>query len=237
MLTKENFLPYLNSIIFTAEGMERANTYYRSRGIDPTKALSPATVSPRGADNFRGLEHLFNPVIFEESLFIAIENWATADRPKTETEIAGLDVRYLGDYEARTRYQKFKANPDMFLFYGIREAMENPHLPLVVSEGVLDVESARMCDLPINVIGGLTASHDPRWVSMMLSLSDNIYLAYDNDDAGKKASKKILEAIEHSPEHYSKFNLVYFPDKDLNACLMNRGVQSLRECLGNEIGL
>lgn len=237
MLTKENFLPVLSSIIFTPDGMERARQYYRTRGIDPDKALTPATITTRGPAPYECLSHLFNPVIFEESLFMAVENWVTTDKPKEQTELAGLDVRYLGEYAARTRYQKFKANADMHLFYGFREAMQNPHLPLVVTEGVFDVESARACNLPVNVIGSLTAAHHDRWVALLLSLSDKIILAYDNDDAGKKASKKILQSLEHSSEDYAKFSLAYFPDKDMNACLMNRGVDVLREHLGNEIGL
>ena len=234
-LTKDNFLPLLAGAIYTPENIQRAAQYLASRGIDANKMYAPCARTPRGSGPYEFLKDLFNPFIFEDSIFMPVEHLETSI--KDTPELAAFDVRYLGELESRTRYQKFKANQDVFLVYGLRDIMAHPEYPLIVTEGILDSESVRQLGLPLNTISNLTAAHNEKWVSFLLSLSSNIWFAYDNDDAGRKATKNILESVKDDPESQCCFNILAYPEKDLNKALCTIGHAALKELIQTQMGL
>lgn len=233
-LDKAGALNYLASVVYTPENIQRAEEYlYNVRGIDPSRMEFPCALTGPETYIYEPIRSIYPPYMFTDSLFIPIRDVTKSG----ETALAGFDIRYLGEATYRTRYQKIKRDEQTEMIYGALRAVKSPrNTPLIVTEGVIDGESFPKLDgLEYNVVSPLT-SMSAHWFALFLySLSDNIWIAYDNDTDGIKAAKKLLDNLSFSDEVRSCFKVLTYRGKDPNQGLLTFGASNLRMLLESQL--
>lgn len=183
----ESFIDELASIVYSQENIERANAYARTRGIDPSVFTFPwAATGPDmwPFERFRPIG--IAPVVYTEVLLIPV---VEIDCDPAKPRLAGFDIRYLGQQAYRHRWTKRKRTEQTNLVYNAHAALKGD--ALIVTEGAIDAEAFRTCGW--EACAALTALKTPRFVHFLYALGTRIYLAFDNDDDGKKATKYIID--------------------------------------------
>lgn len=234
-MTTPASLQSLAGVIYNQEGLARANEYLRTRLIDGTKTLMPFTVGPDTAKPFQPYENVLSMPLSRQMvsrLFMPIPN---PRFPTSAMSIVGFECRYVGkDDPSKIRFVKIKdagTVGEQFM-YGIREAVERPHLPLLVVESVLCCETVRQHagDI-VNCIAFCSALKGPRIASLLLGLSDKVLLAYDNDTGGRNAVNDLMSHVENDPLSASFFTPVIFSSNDINKAATTLGLDYLRDVI------
>jgi len=223
-------LDALSNVLYTPENIARANNYVTGRGLDPSRFRFPFAASGPDPARFYGFDAIARPYLLTNTLYMPILDLFDPEGKR----LIGFDMRYLGEKENRLRYRKIKRNPTDPLLYNVHEALTRPQLPLVVCEGVIDVESLRLLDLPCNVISPLTATTNDELIIALVALSQKILIAYDNDSKGRNAKTKfnnILAPFKSSVEVRS----LTFLGPDLNQALQDRGAGFLKQLIRPQI--
>ena len=101
----------------------------------------------------------------------------------------------------------------------------NPNKPTIVVEGEIDClsvyeaigfnEHTKINELPLNCLALGSANN---WYKLIQSGIDDLIIALDNDDAGKKATEQLCVELERTGCNYKVVNL-YGEYKDANECL------------------
>lgn len=227
------FIQELANVVYTSENMERANQYLATRGLDGTKFRFPWVATGTDQRPFERFRKWYSPPLFVESLYIPVPS---IQNPKV---LEGLDIRYLGENPARTRFIKFKRDSQgSIMIYNFHSILEHPDWPVVVTEGAMDCESVNKVGLSINVVSPLTAQFGLRWCATLHAMSDKVYILYDNDEDGMKSTKKISESVMISSEVSKEFQyLSCLGGKDPNQVLCNSGKDFLKRSLMAQMGI
>jgi DNA primase len=69
----------------------------------------------------------------------------------------------------------------------------------------------------------LTAKAPPKICHFLYATGCEIFIAFDNDEGGRSATKKILEVVSKYPKAAKKFHILNYPYQDPNHCLMKIG--------------
>lgn len=228
-------------LIYSSEGIELANQYLQSRGIDGARTQVPYTICTKNYAEFSKFEKRLQmppPYQMASRLFIPILD--PSEKSLNPEKIIGFETRYIGPPNPKyIRYLKIK-NPAYLgsqFVYGVRLACERPHLPTVVTESVLDAESALQCagDL-VNSIAMCSALKGPRVLPFLLCVSDKVVLAYDNNAAGREGIVDMLEASQKSFEAAPRVTVLQYAEDDLNKLLTTQGPHAVRGYIANHLG-
>lgn len=226
--TPPEFVDHLAHTIFTPENLERGQAYVRSRGLSPDKLPYPWVVSGPETLPYEPYRFWYPTQIFADSLYVPILDM----RDPTGRTLAGFDVRYIGPDQHRLRYHKFKRDAQTQLFYNFHGSLKKPYV--IVTEGAIDAQS--FMQLGYHAIAPLTALAAPRFALFLYALAERIYLAYDNDTDGMKATGKILKAVGGTPVIAAAFSALTYKGKDPNDGLKLFGPDYLTALLRNQIG-
>lgn len=206
----------LANILYTQENLLAAQEYLHKRGVDVKKMRFPPVLSGKDPTKFVYLSKHLPSHLFTETIFFPITDI------EDPTHLVGFDARYLGNDKSRLRYRKFKEEGNEFLLYYTHPIDTiDSSVPLIVTEGIIDAETIRPLGFP--VITPLTAMHSFKFCCFLKAISNNIYIAYDNDSAGQIATKNIIREIKISPEFKKAFKFLNFQGKDLNDSYRENG--------------
>lgn len=218
--------------MFFPGAIAQAQAYLEQRGIprDKTSGIQCAISSPFPGQ-YENLRDIAPPVTFTDCLFIPI---ADVEDPKV---LAGFDIRHIGVDKSRVRFVKYKRSPQHPLLYTTKPfELIDPSEPLFVTEAVIDAESLMYIRGPNTaVVSSLTAQHGAKFIQFLLTLSDNIWFAYDYDNDGRNAIKRIMDYLEPHPDLIKKIHILYFQGKDVNQSLQDFGVESLRKTISAQV--
>jgi hypothetical protein len=222
------FIDRLSQLVYTKEGIDKANTYITSRGLDPSKLRYPCTISGSNETLFNEFSSLYPINIFINSLYIPIVD------VEDPTHLVGFDVKYLGVSNFRTRFHKFKITPDTLMLYFSKniDTIKTDE-PIVVTESFLDAVTIEQ--LGYTVISPLTALNNLKFCLLLYAISDRIFFMYDNDDTGRKAIQKIMRNISLDIELQKCFKPIIYSGKDPNEVKMKQGSEYLKVMLKNQI--
>jgi hypothetical protein len=204
---QSDFIDRLASALYFQENIDRATQYLKTRGADNARFKFPWVATGPEMGFFTQFKDNYPPQIFVNSLYIPIVDVRSdPDKP----QLAGFDVRYIGDEDKRLRWHKFKRTPTTPLIYNSH--IVETHDTIIVAEGALDAEAFQRVGYP--AIGALTSHHSPRFVYFLIALGKKVLLAYDNDDNGKKATEKILLHQAKYPPLATHVTPLLYPAKD-----------------------
>jgi DNA primase len=146
----------------------------------------------------------------------------------------GFEVRYLGSKSFRTRYHKFKISQETFLVYFSKDLnLIGENETIIITEGILDALS--IIQLGYTVISPLTALHNLKFCLFLYSISDNIWIMYDNDITGRKATSKIMQNVSLDQEIQKSFKPLIYSGKDPNQVLLENGEDYLKQIIKSQI--
>lgn len=223
------YLDTLSNLVYQDEYIENAREYVRGRGLDPDKLEFPWTRTDGNKDLFTPMQEKYPVNIFQDSLYIPI---TSIDNPN---KLEAFDVRYLSNSPHRVRWFKFYRDKGNIVLYNFHDVLRYPNRPLIVTESIIDAESIKQLGMDVNVVSPLRAMFGIRLVSLLLTLSKNILLCYDNDEGGKKAATKIAEMVDTVEELKNNVRIANYSGKDPNDHLLKFGADSLRTCLEGQI--
>ena len=199
----------LADILYTKSNIDSASEYLRKRGVDSQGMRFPPVLSGKDPSPFLYLSKHMPPHLFTDTIYFPITD---IENPKT---LIGFDARYMGEDKSRLRYRKFKEEGNSFLLYYTKPLSEiDANAPMIVTEGVVDAETLRPLGFP--VISPLTAMHSFKFCCFLKAMSNNIYIAYDNDSSGQQAVKNMVKEIKIQDEFQKAFKFLNFQGKDLN---------------------
>lgn len=220
--TPESFVGDLAQVVYTAENIERARQYVRTRGLNPDLFNFPWAQTDDNAWPYEPFRDLYPPVIFTNCLYIPVTEISSgAGQPV----IAGWDIRYQADEGHRLRWSKRKRTQDTALVYNSAAVLKGD--AIIVTEGAMDAESFRTCGW--EAMAALTALKTPRFVHFLYACASRVYLAFDNDDDGKKATKWILEYAAQFPTTTPVITPLIYPMKDPSKFLESVGPDAFRQ--------
>lgn len=206
----------LANIIYTPANIQSAGVYLQNRGVDISKMRYPPALTGTDTNPYWVFKKQYPVSIFTESIYFPITD---IEEP---TRLVGFDVRYVGGNKTRLRYHKFKEENKAIPIYYTEELHKiDAEKPLLVTEGIVDAETIRGLGYP--VISPLTAMHSFKFCLFLRAISNNIYFAYDNDDAGKRAKESIKTELSPYPELQKHFRFLTFTGKDLNDSFKKMG--------------
>jgi len=105
----------------------------------------------------------------------------------------------------------------------------------IVTEGIFNAESIRQTLKEDNVISTLRASVNAKAYHILASsVTETLYLAFDNDRAGTSAKENLIEFMS---EYYPSLSvkLIDFPYNDLNEFLCKKGKSFFINTISNQI--
>lgn len=223
-----NFIYELTQVICTPENINRANEYLLSRGLNPSLLKYSCVATGEDVEPFRIFSNLYPVNIFPNSLYIPIVD---VENPQI---LVGYDVKYLGSDTFRTRFHKFKIQPDTFLLYYSKKIEEiGDDEPIVVTESFIDAVTLEQ--LGYTVLSPLTALNHLKFCLFLYSVSNRVYIMYDNDTPGRKAIQKIMQSVSIDPDIQKSFNPVIYSGKDPNEVLQTQGSDYLKSMLSLQI--
>lgn len=225
------FISDLAAVIYTPQNIERANAYLpQVRKINPAQLRFPWVYTGPETQPFNYFRNAYPPVIFTDSLYIPVPDIGDP----TGRTLAGFDVRYLGPAQNRLRYHKFRTTPDAPLFYNIHGVLNADDI--VVTEGAIDAEAIRACQLPgVEAFGALTALANAKFAYFLLALGKRIWMAYDNDEDGRSATQSIMEVVSCDPRFVGRVTPLVYPGKDPGKALEAFGLDMLKQRLSAQI--
>lgn len=225
-----NFIYELTKVICTQENVNRANEYLLNRGLNPTLLKYSCVATGEDVESFRRFSNLYPVNIFPNSLYIPIVD---IENPEI---LVGYDVKYLGSDSFRTRFHKFKIQPDTFLLYYSKKLEDiGDEEPVLVVESFIDAVTLEQ--LGYTVLSPLTALNHLKFCLFLYSVSNCNYIMYDNDTPGRKAIQKIMQSVSIDPDIQKSFNPVIYSGKDPNEVLQTQGPEYLKEMLKIQIGI
>lgn len=116
-------------------------------------------------------------------------------------QIVGLSGRLTtDDPDALKRYGKYKNLMDVangVSLFGLHRAklFVPVYQALVITEGQFDVVMAHQKGL-CNVVATMGSSILPEQVNLVIRHTDTVYLAFDGDEAGRRATKRVYERLK-----------------------------------------
>jgi hypothetical protein len=225
------FIDELSGLVYTEDSIGRAKEYLIGRGIDPDRMKYPSALTSDSEYRFKKFAKKYNypSRIFINNLYIPVIEMLDPE------SLAGFDIRYCGIISSRIRWAKFKRSTRTLMVDGFYEAVLNIGKPVVVVESIIDAETIRCLDLPVNVITPLSAVCSIRFASFLYMLTNKVLFMYDNDEAGQKATQRMLEYVGVSTEVYSRFKRVTYKGKDPNESVEIFGKEHLTEVISEGI--
>ncbi len=225
-----NFIQELTGVIFNQENIDRARGYLQSRNVDPDKLRNKCVVTGSNEKLFAKFSNLYPVNIFIDSLYVPIVDVVNSNC------LIGFDVKYLGVSSFRTRFHKFKLMPDSFMVYSFKNINEiGDEEPIIVVEGAMDAFT--MEKLNYTVLSPLTALNSLKFCLFLYSISNRIYLMYDNDQTGRKAIEKIMRNVSFDLDIQRSFKPIIYSGKDPNQVSMGQGSGYLKQMLDSQIGV
>lgn len=214
----------LTTILYSdAENINRANAYIQSRGLDPSILNFPWMASGSVTTPFESLKELGEfPIVFTECLYVPIVDISSLPEAPV---LEGFDVRYVGEAPNRLRWSKRKRAKHSELIYNLHAILKGG--PVILTESAMDSESFRL--LGYESISTLNAVASPKLCHFLYACGVDVFLAYDNDDAGKNATAKILKTVEVYPKAAQRFRVLNYPYKDANKALEKLGPARFRD--------
>jgi DNA primase len=116
--------------------------------------------------------------------------------------IVGFSGRFIGKENQNFKPPKYLNSPEtdvfkksrvLFGLYQAKEAIKKLNF-VIVSEGQMNIISSHKVGVK-NIVASLGTSFTDEHLRILLKYTDNIYLAFDKDQAGKNALKRTLELI------------------------------------------
>lgn len=233
-----NFVDMISSTVYTPENMARAADYVRSRGADPTQfrlpwAMVNSDKAPWGFVRQWGRHE----VSYVDRLYIPIPDMRYDPKLVGNHVLMGFDIRYCGESRMQNKYTKLKRDEKAPMLYNLHEAIgttERPQTWAVWVESALDAEQVRACRIP--VVGALSAIGSVDFAAMMHGLFERNYIMYDNDDAGQKGTKRLLEAAAYGgPEVARSFQQLTYMGKDATDSVNSFGLEYLRSTILSQV--
>lgn len=173
------------------------------------KHIADAYCKARGIENpdFGYLKFLqFNNRVMCEVIVIPVRD--------AKGKIVMLELRSVKFKE----HYKLVDDPSYHI-YNIQNAIHNTNY-VVLTEGVFDAET--IIQRGYNAVSTLSASI-PATARHMLTAFDHIIIAFDNDGAGVRASRELVDFMRQNyPE--SSPEVLEYGDKDLNESLASGGI-------------
>lgn len=218
----------LCNLIYTVENIERAKEYLRGRKINPDLLRYPPIITGKDSTPYSYFQKKYHPEFFTDCLYFPIVDITDSKR------LIGFDVRYVGADPKRPRYYKLKDDPNSFLLHFTEDLDKiEVNKPLIVVEGIIDGETLR--DLGFPVLSPLTAMHSLKFCCFLKAISNNIYICYDNDEAGKKSVANILQEISIDPDFRKCFKFLNYSGKDVNQAAKDYGKDYILNILKAQI--
>lgn len=213
----------LADVLYSDElNAQRGREYILSRNLDPDKIQFPWLVSSTDTTLFRDISPDLPPITFTECLYVPI---VEMDSLPGAPALAGFDIRYIGEsMPKRIRWVKQKRDKDSELVYNAQAVLDSEYI--IVTEGAIDAETFQL--LGYRAMSPLGSKSNPRLVHYLYATGCDIFLAYDNDEKGMRATTKILEIVQKYPNAVPKFRILKYPSKDPNEALKILGKAKLR---------
>jgi hypothetical protein len=224
---EDSFLDDLLSVLYTDENVARANKYMQLRELESKGLEFPWVATGKNSKpfDFLGTERIPS-WMYTECLYIPL-----IDVSSTQGDYpVGLDVRYIGSNPNRVRYRKIKRAKECPLLYNFHRARKSESIVLV--EGAIDAESVRL--LGYEALASLTALGTDRYAQMLYSLDTPIYVMFDNDYEGRKATMSLMKYFEALGALQQIKPIVYL-GKDPNQAYTTYGYSYMKTCLNNQI--
>lgn len=234
-MSQSSVMVELSNLIYSKEGIDQAAEILRRRGLDSTKTLIPYSVcihNYKVFEQFKDKIQMPLPYQMERRLFIPIID-------PQDSSLIGFECRHEGQDSPRfIRWVKIK-DPNKIghqFTYGVSQAAANPNKPIILTESVLDAETAHQYagDL-VSPITFCSALKGPKAAAFLVALSDRIILAYDNDKGGHTATHDLLDNAQHDAIAASRFSTLAYLGKDLNNSLTTYGAQYVRDTISNHV--
>lgn len=142
-----------------------------------------------------------------------------------------LDTRPI--HEGKNAYRKVQVDDSTHIpVYNVLDMADYR----LVTEGVINAESfGQNTDLDITACATLTASFNNRVLHYLAaSVHKGLIFALDNDSAGVKAAKRVLEFYK---DYYPELNIILldYPYNDLNDFLKKKGSSVFKRHMDNQI--
>lgn len=225
----QDFIDRLSQIVYTEEGITLARYYLEARKIDPDQMRYPCTVTGANDSLFSEFSSLYPVSVFVDSLYIPIVDITD---PK---KLVGFDVKYLGISSFRTRFHKFKITPETFMLYFSKNIdIIGDGESVIITESFIDALSLEQ--LGYTVLSPLTALSNLKFCLFLHAISDRIFLMFDNDDTGRKATQKIMKNVSLDFDLQKCFKPIIYSGKDPNEILVSQGPDYLKLMLNSQIG-
>jgi len=223
------FIDQLANVIYSKEGIERANEYISSRGINPDQLEFPCAYTDHVEARFWRFKEKYPPYLFTNSLYIPIVDIMDSKR------LIGFDIRYNGNSDKRTKWYKLKRNEGDTLIYNFEEFKKNLEKPILVVESALDVETIRGLGLEVTCISFLTAMSNLNSILFLYAMSEKVYYMYDNDSSGSSAISRILKNISFNTDVMKNFTFISYRGGDPNDAINVFGSEYLKNAIEAQI--
>lgn len=222
-----NFIDSLSVVLNTPICREWGDRYLLGRGLNPRIVANKWLVTGSDVKPFECFREKYPPHIFTDSVYIPVMDIGDA----SGNTLLGYDVRYIGGDSRRLRYHKFRADNRSQLLYGLHDALDSRHI--FVTEGAADAEAIRVCGFA--AISPLTALKTPRFLQFLYALGSKVYIAYDNDTDGKRATEKLMLGVIGDIGARDRIRSVSYTGKDPNWAIQKLGVAQLRQELSRQL--
>lgn len=133
-------------------------------------------------------------------------------------EIIAFSGRYIGDFTKAPKYlnspetQVFKKNANLYGLYDGKDTIRKQNKAILV-EGNIDVVSAHRVGIEY-IVAPLGTAFTESQARLLKRFADEVYLAFDTDNAGVAATIRAIEILEKIEVHHKIINLGKFGDID-----------------------
>jgi DNA primase len=148
--------------------------------------------------------------------------------------VIGFSGRILGDGEP-----KYLNSPETLVFsksrhlFALNMAKKSKCGYIILSEGNIDVVSLHQAGFD-SAVASLGTSLTPEQARLLTRFTDEVVIAYDNDEAGKKASQRAIGILEKLELRVRVLSLTGHKDPD--EFIREKGAESFRKLLEKSSG-
>lgn len=152
-------------------------------------------------------------------------HWLTIPHYNKDGKVVYFKLRRLSEDESTPKYKVYPSGASI-IPYGVKELVESRSDDVLVCEGELDRIIALQSGVKMPVItGGGAAIFKDEWLPFLEGMR-NIYVCMDTDEAGEKASNKMVELFserfQNTSIHKVTLPLNFEDYKDLTDYFVNR---------------
>jgi len=199
---------------FSPENSRIARRVAHSMSLPDEKAFQYGLYKPSGVDLFEG--RLIMPIRDENGKIIAFAGRSLDDR----------EPKYLNSPETKF----FSKKSVLFMLDRAKKAIKSLDFA-VICEGYFDAMAFHRAGVT-NAIAVLGTSLTREHVSKLMPLSKNVILAFDNDEAGIKATLRSLKVLVEASFDVA---VVKLPEKDPDETYRKRGPEYLKKLLSEAL--